>query len=413
MCWTSKSVLGNSLNYFLALDPFISNSCLFTAQHKVTLQSDSVPLLQEDLSGSMLIRSERTCDKRLLWSKQQGFKTTEGGQLLPVVEQGWWFAWALPSLMFSGLIRRFERRWKWAVSALGLFWSEGMGGRHVIWQLYLQSLRYKSTFGCQRLGCQSEHHSVGRHPTCRQYFCSSSQSLSKYMLTLLLPSNTSKHHWFGRATQKRGKYNNLLSITCRSRCGALCDDAQCSLTLVLRAPGAGGRQEWECDHVCLPRKLSSLFPNRGTTAVDGAGFGIDRPAELTKEDDEYEAFRKRMMLAYRFRPNPLVRCPTPDKVTNPLRIWAHLTRVGVFLVLNQASNCSESFFDSFSFWINSSLAKHAWMHSFPYFFFLIQKLLVLVFSGTKYKCCTQRKQMGRPRICGVFWVIVFLIAEGF
>lgn len=40
--------------------------------------------------------------------------------------------------------------------------------------------------------------------------------------------------------------------------------------------------------------------------MDGAGFGIDRPAELTKEDDEYEAFRKRMMLAYRFRPNPLV-----------------------------------------------------------------------------------------------------------
>ncbi|NXT23710.1 SUGP1 protein, partial [Syrrhaptes paradoxus] len=47
--------------------------------------------------------------------------------------------------------------------------------------------------------------------------------------------------------------------------------------------------------------------SKGTTTVDGAGFGIDRPAELTKEDDEYEAFRKRMMLAYRFRPNPLVR----------------------------------------------------------------------------------------------------------
>ncbi|NWI84807.1 SUGP1 protein, partial [Pitta sordida] len=45
--------------------------------------------------------------------------------------------------------------------------------------------------------------------------------------------------------------------------------------------------------------------SRGTTAVDGAGFGIERPAELNKEDDEYEAFRKRMMLAYRFRPNPL------------------------------------------------------------------------------------------------------------
>ncbi|XP_053321715.1 SURP and G-patch domain-containing protein 1 [Spea bombifrons] len=45
--------------------------------------------------------------------------------------------------------------------------------------------------------------------------------------------------------------------------------------------------------------------NKGSTSVDGAGFGIDRPAELTKRDDEYEAFRKRMMLAYRFRPNPL------------------------------------------------------------------------------------------------------------
>ncbi|KAM9440111.1 SURP and G-patch domain-containing protein 1 isoform 2-T2 [Clarias gariepinus] len=45
--------------------------------------------------------------------------------------------------------------------------------------------------------------------------------------------------------------------------------------------------------------------NRGTTAIDGAGFGVDRPAELSKNDDEYDAFRKRMMLAYRFRPNPL------------------------------------------------------------------------------------------------------------
>ncbi|OWK12430.1 hypothetical protein Celaphus_00002927 [Cervus elaphus hippelaphus] len=55
--------------------------------------------------------------------------------------------------------------------------------------------------------------------------------------------------------------------------------------------------------------------NKGTTTVDGAGFGIDRPAELSKEDDEYEAFRKRMMLAYRFRPNPLVRVPVPCLVS--------------------------------------------------------------------------------------------------
>ncbi|XP_067109948.1 SURP and G-patch domain-containing protein 1 isoform X1 [Osmerus mordax] len=45
--------------------------------------------------------------------------------------------------------------------------------------------------------------------------------------------------------------------------------------------------------------------HRGTTAVDGAGFGVERPAVLTGHDDEFDAFRKRMMLAYRFRPNPL------------------------------------------------------------------------------------------------------------
>lgn len=47
--------------------------------------------------------------------------------------------------------------------------------------------------------------------------------------------------------------------------------------------------------------------SRGTRNVEGVGLGIDRPAELTKEDaeDEFESYRKRMMLAYRFRPNPL------------------------------------------------------------------------------------------------------------
>lgn len=45
--------------------------------------------------------------------------------------------------------------------------------------------------------------------------------------------------------------------------------------------------------------------NKGIQPVNGAGLGIERPAELAKNDDEYDAFRKRMMLAYRFRPNPL------------------------------------------------------------------------------------------------------------
>lgn len=33
---------------------------------------------------------------------------------------------------------------------------------------------------------------------------------------------------------------------------------------------------------------------------------MERPDGLTKDDDEFDAYRKRMMLAYRFRPNPLV-----------------------------------------------------------------------------------------------------------
>lgn len=46
---------------------------------------------------------------------------------------------------------------------------------------------------------------------------------------------------------------------------------------------------------------------RGQTSLDGAGVGVAKPHNLEAEDDEFEAYRKRMMLSYRFRPNPLVR----------------------------------------------------------------------------------------------------------
>ncbi|XP_041371445.1 serine/arginine repetitive matrix protein 2-like [Gigantopelta aegis] len=45
--------------------------------------------------------------------------------------------------------------------------------------------------------------------------------------------------------------------------------------------------------------------NKGRTTVEGHGLGVERPANLEVDDDEFDAFRKRMMLAYRFRPNPL------------------------------------------------------------------------------------------------------------
>ncbi|XP_029850492.2 SURP and G-patch domain-containing protein 1 isoform X1 [Ixodes scapularis] len=45
--------------------------------------------------------------------------------------------------------------------------------------------------------------------------------------------------------------------------------------------------------------------NKGLQPVDNAGLGQGRPDDVSAGDDEYEAYRKRMMLAYRFRPNPL------------------------------------------------------------------------------------------------------------
>lgn len=46
---------------------------------------------------------------------------------------------------------------------------------------------------------------------------------------------------------------------------------------------------------------------RGIVHIEGVGLGVEKPSKLTEDDDEFEAYRKRMMLAYRFRPNPLVR----------------------------------------------------------------------------------------------------------
>ncbi|XP_065584179.1 SURP and G-patch domain-containing protein 1-like, partial [Artemia franciscana] len=39
---------------------------------------------------------------------------------------------------------------------------------------------------------------------------------------------------------------------------------------------------------------------------DSHGLGMEKPGELSTNDDEFDVYRKRMMLAYRFRPNPLM-----------------------------------------------------------------------------------------------------------
>ena len=56
-------------------------------------------------------------------------------------------------------------------------------------------------------------------------------------------------------------------------------------------------------------KILSKFPvfvPRGATSFDNSGVGVEKPHEVEKEDDEFDVYRKRMMLAYKFRPNPLV-----------------------------------------------------------------------------------------------------------
>jgi len=45
--------------------------------------------------------------------------------------------------------------------------------------------------------------------------------------------------------------------------------------------------------------------NKGSTSFDNAGVGVQKPNEVERTDDEFDIYRKRMMLAYKFRPNPL------------------------------------------------------------------------------------------------------------
>ncbi|XP_065836246.1 SURP and G-patch domain-containing protein 1-like [Oscarella lobularis] len=45
--------------------------------------------------------------------------------------------------------------------------------------------------------------------------------------------------------------------------------------------------------------------NKGRTVNDTSGLGASKPDEVTAGDTDYELYRKRMMMAYKFRPNPL------------------------------------------------------------------------------------------------------------
>ncbi|XP_047139702.1 SURP and G-patch domain-containing protein 1 isoform X1 [Hydra vulgaris] len=45
--------------------------------------------------------------------------------------------------------------------------------------------------------------------------------------------------------------------------------------------------------------------NKGKVSFDQSGIGVEKVHEVQQDDDDFEVYRKRMMLAYKFRPNPL------------------------------------------------------------------------------------------------------------
>jgi splicing factor 4 len=73
------------------------------------------------------------------------------------------------------------------------------------------------------------------------------------------------------------------------------------------------RMGWEEGAGLGARTGGILNPvDKGAVNRDGAGLGASgleggsrNSYGLTADDDEYSAYRKRMMLAYKFRPNPL------------------------------------------------------------------------------------------------------------
>lgn len=55
--------------------------------------------------------------------------------------------------------------------------------------------------------------------------------------------------------------------------------------------------------------IEDLIIFRAPQRESNQGLGLALSNTVPEADDnEYDAYRKRMMLAYRFRPNPLVKC---------------------------------------------------------------------------------------------------------
>ena len=51
--------------------------------------------------------------------------------------------------------------------------------------------------------------------------------------------------------------------------------------------------------------VEPITATAGGAPVESAGIGVHATHEVEVDDDAFDQYRKRMMLAYRFRPNPL------------------------------------------------------------------------------------------------------------
>jgi len=74
-----------------------------------------------------------------------------------------------------------------------------------------------------------------------------------------------------------------------------------------------------------------MYPSyRSGMAGERMGLGTEKPGEISANDDEFDSYRKRMMMAYRFRPNPLVSKKVFERIRfteicniMKIRIWSY------------------------------------------------------------------------------------------
>ena len=84
--------------------------------------------------------------------------------------------------------------------------------------------------------------------------------------------------------------------------------------------------------------------SRGQQSADKKGLGVNVSHNLEQGDDEFDAYRKRMMLAYRFRPNPLV-----SFFLKKIQIFKNLAMYffAFFRTIQEEHTINQSFIDNF------------------------------------------------------------------